>query len=192
MDAARPLSFQPSAPPHWHCVWFRGAGVASVFLCLCRGGRFHRFCCGVFADNFVLLGEPAELVVMWAELSEKIQLQKIRWKPTSICVLGPEGETLKSPAVGSQGAVSVVCSALLPFLGRTLVYEDGLGVAVERAFESGNAAWHANRKQLYARKFCLRLRLQLFTQTAKAVLLMHLCEFPWTLATAPRARRWGS
>ena len=48
------------------------------------GGRVHRFCCGVFADNFVLLGEPAQLAELWTELSEKIQLQQFRWKPTSV------------------------------------------------------------------------------------------------------------
>ena len=45
------------------------------------GGRVHRFCCGVFADNVVLLGEPDQLAVMWTDFTQKFQSRMFRWKP---------------------------------------------------------------------------------------------------------------
>ena len=172
--------------PCYQRWWRQGWGIRVPGV-NCAAPR--HFLAGVFADNLVLAGTVPQVVAMYDDISRAIARMHFRRKPSSFSALGPVGCTLTLPAVGAQAARSVACQQVVPWLGQSVAYREGWDIAYDRAFESANAAWNANRKVLYNRRLSLRCRLTAFSQTTASVLLARLSVLPLSVAVLHRIRR---
>lgn len=168
----------------------RGWGVPVWTLTPQGGGTTHIFNSALFADNVLIAGRPDQVAAMYAELTEELHRHHLRWKPSSLQLLGPSGHVQKLPEAGGHPAKLMEAQQQIPWLGYTLGYSGDWHVCHERAFEAASLAWHANHRQLYNRKISLRVRLKLYSQTAAGILVTRVAQFAITGSVLQRARRW--